>query len=250
VAFNPDGKTLASGSDDKTIKLWETTTGRELRTLLSDAAFSVAFSPDGQTLASAGSVTADLWDVRTGMKRATMENADLGVIEQIAFSSDGTTVYAAGTVDSNGIVRFWDTATAKRRRTVPHVHVPYVYAAALSPDGKKLAFGGSGNRLFLWDMKRQREIWRHDLPTPTGGVRSCVFSPDGWLLAAARDDGTVRLWNLEERFNFEPKTIQLGPASQSTPIRQVTFTPDGRHLITANGNGTVYVLRLKEWLAK
>lgn len=94
VAFSPDGKMLATGSMDKTIKLWEAATGRELRTLTGHSSFvlSVVFSPDGKTLAS-GSVdkTIKFWEVATGRELRTL-NGHANWVNSLAFSGDGQTL--------------------------------------------------------------------------------------------------------------------------------------------------------------
>ena len=114
VAYSPDGKTLASGSSDNTIKLWDVKTGKEQATLEghTDAVFSVAYSPDGKTLAS-GSVdkTIKLWDVATGKEQATLKGHTEAVIS-VAYSPDGKTL-ASGSRDKT--IKLWDVKTGKEQ---------------------------------------------------------------------------------------------------------------------------------------
>ncbi|MEN3009382.1 MAG: trypsin-like peptidase domain-containing protein, partial [Candidatus Bipolaricaulaceae bacterium] len=142
VAFSPDGRTLASGSEDGTIKLWDVATGKDLRTLAGHrhAVTSVAFSPDGRTVASASRLwndnTIKLWDVATGKELRTLAG-HTDAVSSVAFSPDGRTL-ASGWED--GTIKLWDVATGKELRTLAG-HTSGVNSVAFSPDGRTLASG-------------------------------------------------------------------------------------------------------------
>jgi RNA polymerase sigma factor (sigma-70 family) len=155
VAWSPDGKTIATGGNDKTIRLWDATTGKERRKLEGHegAVESVAFSPDGKRLASGGQDgVARVWRLGTDDKPMSLGTAN-GWLLGVAFSPDGRTLVTAtrqaGAVKS--ALRLWDLATGKERARFSG-HQGTAGAAAFSPDGRVIVSGGGDGAVLLWDV--------------------------------------------------------------------------------------------------
>ncbi|QOV22771.1 WD40 domain-containing protein [Anabaenopsis elenkinii] len=232
VGFSPYGQTIASGSRDNTIKLWDVQTGKVRHTLTghSSSVVSVGFSPDGQTLVSgSGDKTIKLWDVQTGNLRHTLTGHSRSVTS-VGFSPDGQTL-ASGSVDKT--IKLWDVHTGKVRHTLTG-HSKSVNSVGFSPDGQTLASGSHDKTIKLWDVQTGKV--RHTLTGHSGlfsGVRSVGFSPDGQTLASGSDDNTIKLWDVQTG------KVRHTLTGHSEYVKSVGFSPDGQTLVSGSDDKTI-----------
>ncbi|HKQ73581.1 MAG TPA: hypothetical protein VJ810_07645 [Blastocatellia bacterium] len=229
VAFSPDGRTLASVSIDRTVKLWDLANRQELIPLAghNDSVYSVRFSPDGRMLASASrDRTVKLWDLASRQELTTLAGHKDSVYS-VAFSPDGRTLASAS---KDRVVKLWDVASRQEIKTLAG-HKDSVSSVAFSPDGRMLASASLDFTVKLWDMASRQEI--NTLAGHTFNVRSVAFSPDGRTLASAGYDHTVKLWDLVSR--QEISTL----AGHKSSVRSIVFSPDGRMLASASKDWTV-----------
>ena len=151
VAFSPDGRTLVSGSEDYTLKLWSVSSGECLKTFQehSDSVFGVAFSPDGRTVVSGSEdFTLKLWSVSSGECLKTFEGYLDCVIISVAFSPDGRTIIS-GT--SEMTLRLWSVSSGECLKTFEgHSHL--VNTVAFSPDGRTVISCSNDKTLKLWGL--------------------------------------------------------------------------------------------------
>ncbi|CAI7644574.1 unnamed protein product [Penicillium viridicatum] len=229
VAFSQDGRLLASGSRDKTIKLWDPATGALKHTLEehSDPVCSVAFSPDGWLLASGSEdKTIKLWDPATGALQHNLEGHS-DIVESVDFSPDGR-LLASGSHDQT--VKLWDPATGALKHTLEE-HSDPVYSVAFSPDGWLLASGSGDKTIKLWDPTTS--VFKHTLEGHLASVRSVAFTLDGQVLASGSLDRTIKLW--------DPTTGALTHTLRGhlDTVESVSFSPDSRLLASGSHDQTV-----------
>ncbi|EMD37120.1 hypothetical protein CERSUDRAFT_84154 [Gelatoporia subvermispora B] len=234
IAFSRDGKCLASGSSDKTLRLWNTETG----TLVSpqpvgheDHVYCVAFSPTGRCVASGSKDhTIRLWDPETGPTPTTTFRGHSDTIFSISFSPDGRRLASAS---GDCTLRAWDVITGLTVVGPLEGHEATVESVSFSPDGHQIVSGSWDKTIRIWNADTG-EMLVGPMQGHKESVFSVAFNPDGRLVASGSEDKTIRIWDAETgRQVVDPLR------GHKSWVRSVAFSPDGNFVASGSDDKTV-----------
>jgi WD40 repeat protein len=237
LAASPDGKTVAAGGGDATIRVYACDTGKEVAALNGHqkTVCHLAFSPDGKLLASSSTdQSVRVWDLASKQTTHVLEGAERGVSAQVAFSTDGKILAAA---TDGPKVSLWDPKTGKSLRTVNEPG-RRLCEVAFTRDGKMLLSDNNGSAGF-WDARTGKQIATR--PAHHGKVTAVAFTPDGKTIATGSDDQTVRLW---DAVTSKQVDILQGPMENTLAL---VISANGNSLACSSGttSGLVHVWDLK-----
>jgi hypothetical protein len=230
AAVSPDGRWAAFASADKTVRLWDVESNREVRRCIGHTAslWCVAFSPDGKRLLSGGKdATLRLWDTATGREVRKFEGHD-DLVSCLAFAPDGKRALSGG---FDGEVHLWDL---ERGNLLDDFHfgaaVKHVHGVAFAPDGQRVLVCADRS-LFVLDADSGKVL--HELRGHTQSVVSAVFSRDGKSILSAGDDATLRLWEADSG-----KLVRSFTGHESG-VRFVVLRDDGRYALSGGSDASL-----------
>lgn len=235
ISFSPDGDVIAVGSGDRTAKVWEVASEKEMPTLRghTNAVTSVAFSPDGRWVVTASfDDTAKVWETGTGTELFTLRGHSAPV-RSAAFSPDGQRI-VTGSFDHTAKV--WDVAG--RQELFPLIgHRAPVKSVAYSPDGQRIVTSSEDGTAIVWNAATGKELVTLRRPVPQLWIWSVAFSPDGRRIVTANHGGDqdATVWDADSG------KVLLALKGHRSWLFNAAFSPDGQWIVTASNDGAAKV---------
>ena len=230
-SYAPDGRTVAVGIWDHSVRVVDLETGRELLSLVghSGDVQCIAYSPDGKEIASAAADrTVRFWDSATGRELFQLTGDLPKSFRKLAFDRAGGRLIFAGDLNS---VQIWDIA---RRAKIRDIRAPAdsIYTVAWSPKGDLIATASISSSIRLWELDAGAGPSKE--PAAHQGTILCLdYSPDGRILASGSHDESIRLWDAESGKGIRTLVGHRGP------VRGIAFSPDGTRLASAGMDKTI-----------
>ncbi|KAF9485945.1 hypothetical protein BDN70DRAFT_870420 [Pholiota conissans] len=247
IALSGNGKYLVSGLEDQTMRVWDASTGEELKVLEGHGNYSVAFSSDNKWIVSGSDDrTVRVWDASTGEELKVLEGHG-DYVWSVAFSSDNTQI-VSGSDDKT--VRVWDALMGEELKVLEG-HCDYVRSVAFSSDNTQIVSGSDDKTVRVWDASTGEElkvleghgncVWSIAISSDNmqighcNYVRSVAFSSDNKWIVSGSDDQTVRVWDAST--GEELKVLE----GHGDYVRSVGFSSDNMQIVSGSDDKTVRV---------
>jgi WD40 repeat protein/serine/threonine protein kinase len=237
VSYSPDGKLIASGSEDDTVKIWDASNGKELYTLKFQTGHirSVDFAPSSKQIVVASDFATVIWDVLTGKEIRTLEQHKGEWGHAVGFSPDGNTL-ASGSLDKT--IGLWNTTKGEITQTLKG-HTDIVTSVDFSSDGNYLASGSSDKTIRIWDLRTGKSI--REIKGHTARIESIAFSPDAKLIVSGSGapEDKIKLWNSETGEEIHSLS------GHDDSVLSVSFSPDGTNILSSSKDHSVKIWDVK-----
>ncbi|KAG8724392.1 hypothetical protein FRC09_019194 [Ceratobasidium sp. 395] len=233
IAYSLDGTSIAAGSDDATIQLWDSNTGQRIGAPLEGhdgPISSIDYSPDGKYIASSsidGSIR--IWDVSSGRADNILRDREAGAVYSVCYVS--TVFLLSGSAD--GKIRSWALCGEGLHDSLYEGHAEPIYSVAISPDSGRPTSGFGGGTVLRWESGGVATV---EFIGHTAAVYSLAYSPDGTRFTSGSEDMTVRIWGAETG-----QAIGSPLRGHTAAVSSVTYSPNGSRIVSGSMDGTIRV---------
>ncbi|KAG8784663.1 hypothetical protein FRC12_018420 [Ceratobasidium sp. 428] len=236
IACSPHGVYIVSGCSDKTVRIWDTYTGKMLGQPLEGHTGSicvVACSPDGTSIASGSDdTTTRIWDVQSGQMAGQPLQSHTSSVVSVAYSPDGTRVVSAS---ADHTIRVWDVRTGQMLGCPLHGHTDSVVSVAYSPDGRCIVSGSKDHTIRVWNTYTGQTLGP-PLEGHAGTVNQVAYSPNGAHILSCSSDKTIRVWDAHTK-----KALGRPLEDHTDNVLSAAYSPDGAYIVSGSADMTVRI---------